>query len=129
MVRSRLAWSRVMLGVVALVAVVAMHGSAADAHTCDAPHSTAHRSTGTTTSPHEGVGHHSHHEEPARGSAGEAPSGHCSAMACSAVVDATTVPAPAPSDEAAVLRPPPCEALASTSHTPEPPVPRGLLHA
>lgn len=111
----RSAAARLVLAAVAVLAIVGMHGSGAEAHSCRDAHE----------APAGNAAQHDHHKQ---GTPGEAPVAHCGAIACTAIVTSATAPAPFPLSHPAVLRPRSSEPLAVAAVAPEPPVPRPLLH-
>jgi hypothetical protein len=150
-------WStalRLAVGVLAAVAIVAMHGSSAEAHACDpAGHAMAAHGTQVThgmdrVDAMHGHGHshghgHGHGEMPGHGpthrassdsgsthepapSTGSAPA-HCGPMACTALVAPSLAPPTVRISDRSVIHPDIRLPLLGTSAAPEPPVPRSSL--
>jgi hypothetical protein len=113
----RLMAPRLAFAVIVLMAIVGMHGSAAEAHGCGLTEHAAQTEAGHLHDP----GH-----EPA------SPSGstvqHCASMACTAVVAPATHPGTTRVSPGTLLRPVSLRSSSGTLAAPEPPVPRFSLH-
>lgn len=118
MSRPRSVAVRLAVAAVATLAVVAMHGSGAEAHSCGG------LDEGATGISHEHEHEHEHHEST---SSGESSAPHCGATACSAIVTGASVLAPECPAHSTSLNVVPDEPLPGTPAAPEPPVPRPLL--
>ena len=114
--RRRSALVRAVLAAVAIVAIVGMHGSGAEAHSCVDAHE----------GPRHDAGEHEHHEP---GGSGESPAHHCGVMACITTVTAAADGVPGLASETAAHHRSPIEPLRWASAAPEPPVPRLFPHA
>ncbi len=119
MARPGMMAARVLFAAVAVVAIVAMHGSGAEAHSCDT--GAAHQVDGHDTDGHE-------HEHSGTDGAGSPSSAHCGVMACTAIVASAPAPVPVQRSGGSTVLPTPNQVLAGTAIAPDPPVPRLLLH-
>ncbi len=124
MERTRLAALRLTLAGIAVVAIVAMHGSAADAHVCRTPAAKA-LAASAEHGPNPGHGSGTDHRPRSEGGSSGA---HCTTMACSTSMPVAEAPTTRALRWNGVLRPAPGLPLASATSGPEPPVPRALLH-
>ena len=129
MARPGIMAARVLFAAVAVVAIVSMHGSGAEAHSCGAGES--HQVDGYETDSHETDGHetdgHEHDHSGTDGAGGSA-SAHCGVMACTAIVASAPAPVPVQRSGGSTVLPTPHQVLTGTATAPDPPVPRLLLH-
>jgi len=117
MARRRSMAPRLAFAVLAVVAIVAMHGSSAEAHTC---HPVDH-----VMEPHGDRDHTGQHDP--TGPSSTAPP-HCGSVACTAVVAPRPQPGATRVANFASIQPEQHRSPSGTPVAPEPPVPRSSLH-
>jgi hypothetical protein len=121
---------RLVIALVAVVAVVSMHGASAAAHACP---SNAEEHPAVVGSDHIGHGHHDDVPgEPNHEDGGSRPgshtASHCSTPACGAIVLEPSAPHGTVARVASPVIEAPDSPPSAASASPDPPVPRSLLH-